>query len=114
MGILVAEVWMELKNKIKIGDTIVTLKGKAAAKVTDLNDDRILLLLDKGEVRELKKDQVISAVETILDKGRVRQKDIPGNCERFILGALCILPQFQHAHEFVVSEGKKVHFVKII
>lgn len=105
-------VWEDLIYKISPGDKIDTLKGKAFGKVIDIKDDRILLLLEKGEIREMKKDHVLAAVQVIITKGRARQKDVPGNCERFILGALNLLPEFQHVQEFVASEGKKVHFIK--
>jgi len=106
-------VWEDLVSKISPGDKIDTLKGKAFAKVMEIKNDRILLLLEKSEIREMRRDHLLSAVQTSITNGRVRQKDVPGNCERFILGALNLLPEFQYVQEYVASEGKKVHFIKL-
>jgi len=112
--------WRDVVARIEPGSKIPTLKGgkrngvEVTAEVISVDPDAIKIRLDKGDVREIKKDYYTTVLAKLREQGRVRQLNVPGTTERYVLGVLKLLPYFEAVKEYDPSEGKEKHFITFV
>lgn|GEM_PF-5317233 len=87
--------WRDVTARLQPGSIIPTLKGRASAVVVSVEPEMMKIRLDKGEIREIKKDYFAKALDRLRKQGPVRQKYLSGGTERYVLGVLKSLPYFE-------------------
>ena len=110
MELIKDNLWNEIITILKHRTSIPTFKGEAEAEVVEITNEEITILLDKGDIRSIKRIHIEKAMDVLKQNGRVRQKDIPGN-QRYTLGVMNLLPYFERER---ILDGDKYRWFLVL